>query len=56
MVPRLEFDSVAEQLRQVVAFMHRQFGMTIDGAGLSQPPPPPPPHNHHLMSSSSHRK
>ncbi|KAK9147697.1 hypothetical protein Scep_006454 [Stephania cephalantha] len=42
MVPRSEFDSVAEQLRQVVAFMQRQFGMTMDGAGL--PPPPPPPH------------
>ncbi|KAK9118509.1 hypothetical protein Scep_016602 [Stephania cephalantha] len=44
MVPRSEFDSVAEQLRQVVAFMQRQFGMTMDGAGLSQPPLPPPPH------------
>ncbi|KAK9132327.1 hypothetical protein Scep_011855 [Stephania cephalantha] len=30
MVPRSEFDSVADQLRQVVAFMHRQFGMTMD--------------------------
>ncbi|KAK9157967.1 hypothetical protein Scep_004541 [Stephania cephalantha] len=37
MVPRSEFDSVAEQLRHVVAFMQRQFGMTMDGAGLSQP-------------------
>ncbi|KAK9098503.1 hypothetical protein Syun_025548 [Stephania yunnanensis] len=49
MVPRSEFDSVVEQLRQVVAFMQRQFGMTIDGAGLSQPqpqPPPPPPSPH----------
>ncbi|KAK9089229.1 hypothetical protein Scep_028311 [Stephania cephalantha] len=47
MVPRSEFDSVAEQLRHVVAFMQRQFGMTMDGAGLSQPqPPPPPPHEH----------
>ncbi|KAK9111429.1 hypothetical protein Scep_018948 [Stephania cephalantha] len=44
MVPRLEFDTVVEQLRQVVAFMQRQFGMTMDGAGLSQPQPPPPPH------------
>ncbi|KAK9150851.1 hypothetical protein Syun_009160 [Stephania yunnanensis] len=48
MVPRLELDSVVEQLQQVVAFMQRQFGMTIDGADLSQPqpqpPPPPPPH------------
>ncbi|KAK9112101.1 hypothetical protein Scep_019620 [Stephania cephalantha] len=47
MVPRSEFDSVAEQLRHVMAFMQRQFGMTMDGAGLSQPqPPPPPPHEH----------
>ncbi|KAK9125527.1 hypothetical protein Scep_014373 [Stephania cephalantha] len=38
-----EFDSVAERLGQVVAFMQRQFGMTMDGAGLSQPQPPPPP-------------
>ncbi|KAK9098069.1 hypothetical protein Syun_025114 [Stephania yunnanensis] len=50
MVPRSEFDGVAEQLRQVVAFMQRQFGMTMDGASLSQPqpqppPPPPPPHD-----------
>ncbi|KAK9157678.1 hypothetical protein Scep_004252 [Stephania cephalantha] len=37
MVPRSEFDIVAEQLRKVVAFMHQQFGMTMDGAGLSQP-------------------
>ncbi|KAK9157987.1 hypothetical protein Scep_004561 [Stephania cephalantha] len=50
MVPRSEFDSFAEQLRQVVAFMQRQFGMTIDTTCLShpqpqpQPPPPPPPH------------
>ncbi|KAK9125240.1 hypothetical protein Scep_014086 [Stephania cephalantha] len=45
MVPRSEFDSVPEQLRQVVAFMQMQLGMTMDGAGLSQPPPPPPlPH------------
>ncbi|KAK9083595.1 hypothetical protein Scep_030066 [Stephania cephalantha] len=43
MVPHLEFDNVVEQLRQVVVFMQRQFGMTMDGAGLSQPPPPPPP-------------
>ncbi|KAK9132859.1 hypothetical protein Scep_012387 [Stephania cephalantha] len=48
MVPRSEFNSVAEQLRHVVAFMQRQFRMTMDGAGLSQPqpPPPPPPHEH----------
>ncbi|KAK9151438.1 hypothetical protein Syun_009747 [Stephania yunnanensis] len=37
MVPRTEFDIVAEQLRKVMAFMHQQFGMTMDGAGLSQP-------------------
>ncbi|KAK9136479.1 hypothetical protein Syun_015809 [Stephania yunnanensis] len=42
-VPRSEFDSVVEQLRQVVAFMQRQFDMTMDEAGLSQPQPPPPP-------------
>ncbi|KAK9092847.1 hypothetical protein Syun_027758 [Stephania yunnanensis] len=47
MVPRSEFDSVTKQLPHVVVFMQRQFGMTMDGAGLSQPqppPPPPPPH------------
>ncbi|KAK9148201.1 hypothetical protein Scep_006958 [Stephania cephalantha] len=48
MVPRSKFDSVDEQLRQVVAFMQRQFGMTMDGAGLSQPPPPPPPPHEQL--------
>ncbi|KAK9107205.1 hypothetical protein Syun_023216 [Stephania yunnanensis] len=37
MAPRSEFDTAAEQLRQVVAFMQRQFGMTMDGAGISQP-------------------
>ncbi|KAK9139624.1 hypothetical protein Scep_009305 [Stephania cephalantha] len=42
MVPRVKFDDVAKQLRQVVAFMQRQFGITKDGVGLSQPPPPPP--------------
>ncbi|KAK9158424.1 hypothetical protein Scep_004998 [Stephania cephalantha] len=47
MVPRSEFDSVTKKLRHVVAFMQRQFGMTMDRAGLSQPqPPPPPPHEH----------
>ncbi|KAK9089320.1 hypothetical protein Scep_028402 [Stephania cephalantha] len=45
MVPRAEFDIVAEQLRKVMAFMHQQFGMTMDGASLSQPQPPPPPHD-----------
>ncbi|KAK9170098.1 hypothetical protein Syun_002238 [Stephania yunnanensis] len=46
MVPCSEFDNVAEQLRQVVVLMQRQFGITIDEAGLSQPPPlPPPPHD-----------
>ncbi|KAK9087518.1 hypothetical protein Syun_029912 [Stephania yunnanensis] len=43
MVPRAEIDIVVEQLRKVMAFMHQQFGMTMDGAGLSQPQPPPPP-------------
>ncbi|KAK9121092.1 hypothetical protein Syun_018709 [Stephania yunnanensis] len=43
MVPRAEFDIVSDQLRKVMAFMHQQFGMTMDGAGLSQPQPPPPP-------------
>ncbi|KAK9128654.1 hypothetical protein Syun_017451 [Stephania yunnanensis] len=45
-VPRSEFDSIAEQLRQVVAFMQRQLKMTMDGACLSQPQPPPPPPPH----------
>ncbi|KAK9166818.1 hypothetical protein Scep_002009 [Stephania cephalantha] len=40
MVPHSEFDNVVEQLRQVVEFMQMQFGMTMDGADLSQPPPP----------------
>ncbi|KAK9157506.1 hypothetical protein Scep_004080 [Stephania cephalantha] len=53
MVPRSEFDSVAEQLRQVVAFMQRQFGMTMDGASLSHHDHH---HHHHLMSSSSSRR
>ncbi|KAK9118864.1 hypothetical protein Scep_016957 [Stephania cephalantha] len=35
MVPRLEFDSVAEQLRQVLAFMQRQFGMTMESRPIS---------------------
>ncbi|KAK9114741.1 hypothetical protein Syun_021538 [Stephania yunnanensis] len=43
MVPRAKFDIVAEQLRKVMAFMHQHLGMTMDGAGLSQPQPPPPP-------------
>ncbi|KAK9166487.1 hypothetical protein Scep_001678 [Stephania cephalantha] len=46
MVPRSEFDSVVEQLRLVVAFVQRQFAMTMDGAGLSQPQPQPPPPPH----------
>ncbi|KAK9082427.1 hypothetical protein Syun_031169 [Stephania yunnanensis] len=46
MVPRAEFHIFAEKLRKVMAFMHQQFGMTKDGAGLSRPqPPPPPPHD-----------
>ncbi|KAK9083550.1 hypothetical protein Scep_030021 [Stephania cephalantha] len=43
MVPRSEFDNVVDQLRYVVAFMQKQFGMIMDEVGLSQPPPPPPP-------------
>ncbi|KAK9170099.1 hypothetical protein Syun_002239 [Stephania yunnanensis] len=44
MVPCSKFDNVNEQLQQVVVFMQRSFGMTMDEAGLSQPPPPPLPH------------
>ncbi|KAK9135556.1 hypothetical protein Syun_014886 [Stephania yunnanensis] len=46
-VPRSEFDVVAEQLRKVMEFMHQHLGMSMDGVGLSQqqPPPPPPPHD-----------
>ncbi|KAK9121030.1 hypothetical protein Syun_018647 [Stephania yunnanensis] len=47
MMPRSEFDIVVDQLQQVLAFMQRQFRMTMDGAGLSQLRPPPPPHDHH---------
>ncbi|KAK9140378.1 hypothetical protein Scep_010059 [Stephania cephalantha] len=32
MVPRAVFDIVADQLRKVMAFMHQQFGMTMDEA------------------------
>ncbi|KAK9111687.1 hypothetical protein Scep_019206 [Stephania cephalantha] len=52
MVPRSEFNSVAEQLRHVVAFMQRQFGMTMDGATYLNHSH----HHHHLMSISSRRK
>ncbi|KAK9087498.1 hypothetical protein Syun_029892 [Stephania yunnanensis] len=46
MVPRAEFDVVAEKLRKVMEFMHQHLGMNMDGAGLSrQQPPPPPPHD-----------
>ncbi|KAK9163163.1 hypothetical protein Syun_004065 [Stephania yunnanensis] len=52
MVPRAEFNVVAEQLQKVMEFMHQHLGMNMDGAGLSQqqqppppPPPSPPPHN-----------
>ncbi|KAK9107994.1 hypothetical protein Syun_024005 [Stephania yunnanensis] len=47
MVPRAEFNVVAEQLRKVMEFMHQHLGMNMDGAGLSQqqPPPPPPPND-----------
>ncbi|KAK9142705.1 hypothetical protein Syun_012105 [Stephania yunnanensis] len=43
MVLRSELDTIAEQIRQVVAFMQRQFEMTMDGVDISQPQPPPPP-------------
>ncbi|KAK9134995.1 hypothetical protein Syun_014325 [Stephania yunnanensis] len=48
MVPRAEFNVVAEQLRKVMEFMHQHLGMNMDGACLSQqqPPPPPPPLPH----------
>ncbi|KAK9114525.1 hypothetical protein Syun_021322 [Stephania yunnanensis] len=42
MVPRAEFDIVAEQLRKVMAFMHQHLGMTMDGESISQLHPPPP--------------
>ncbi|KAK9087495.1 hypothetical protein Syun_029889 [Stephania yunnanensis] len=44
-VPRADFDIVVEQLRKVMAFMHQQLGMTMDGVGLTQAQPPPPPHD-----------
>ncbi|KAK9121238.1 hypothetical protein Syun_018855 [Stephania yunnanensis] len=49
-VPRPEFNVVAEQLRKVMEFMQQHLGMNMDEAGLSQqqpppPPPPPPPHD-----------
>ncbi|KAK9085273.1 hypothetical protein Sjap_025684 [Stephania japonica] len=49
-VPRAEFDVVAEQLRKVMNFMHQHLGMDMDEIGLAQqqpppPPPPPPPHD-----------
>ncbi|KAK9102889.1 hypothetical protein Sjap_020143 [Stephania japonica] len=45
LVPRAEFNVVAEQLRKVMEFMQQHLGMNMDGTGLSQqqPPPPPPP-------------
>ncbi|KAK9121765.1 hypothetical protein Syun_019382 [Stephania yunnanensis] len=50
MVPRAEFNVVAEQLRKVMEFMQQHLGMNMDKACLSQqqpppPPPPPPPHD-----------
>ncbi|KAK9160824.1 hypothetical protein Syun_007165 [Stephania yunnanensis] len=49
MVPRAEFNVVAEQLRKVMEFMQQHLGMNMDEASLSQeqppPPPPPPPHD-----------
>ncbi|KAK9087640.1 hypothetical protein Syun_030034 [Stephania yunnanensis] len=49
-VPRAEFDVVAEQLRKVMHFMQQRLGMDMDEIDLSQhqpppPPPPPPPHD-----------
>ncbi|KAK9116379.1 hypothetical protein Sjap_015326 [Stephania japonica] len=42
-VPRAEFDVVAEQLRKVMNFMHQHLGMDMDEIGLAQQQPPPPP-------------
>ncbi|KAK9100344.1 hypothetical protein Scep_023774 [Stephania cephalantha] len=53
MVPRAEFDIVADQLRKVMAFMHKQFGMTMDAASLSQPQPPPPPPPPHMTKNNA---
>ncbi|KAK9110653.1 hypothetical protein Sjap_018713 [Stephania japonica] len=54
MVPRAEFNVVAEQLRKVMEFMQQHLGMNMDGAGLSQqqppPPPAPPPHDQQQLS------
>ncbi|KAK9138152.1 hypothetical protein Sjap_008746 [Stephania japonica] len=55
MVPRAEFNVVAEQLRKVMEFMQsKDLGMNMDGAGLSQqqppPPPAPPPHDQQQLS------
>ncbi|KAK9129848.1 hypothetical protein Sjap_010335 [Stephania japonica] len=49
-VPRAEFNVVAEQLRKVMNFMYQRLGMDMDEIGLAQqqpppPPPPPPPHD-----------
>ncbi|KAK9169358.1 hypothetical protein Syun_001498 [Stephania yunnanensis] len=49
-VPRAEFDVVAEQLRKVMNFMQHRLGMDMDEIDLAQhqpppPPPPPPPHD-----------
>ncbi|KAK9098629.1 hypothetical protein Syun_025674 [Stephania yunnanensis] len=49
-VPRPEFNVVAEQLRKVMEFMQQHLGMNMDETGLAQqqpppPPPPPPPHD-----------
>ncbi|KAK9114323.1 hypothetical protein Syun_021120 [Stephania yunnanensis] len=42
-VPRPEFNVVAEQLRKVMEFMQHHLGMNMDEVGLAQQPPPPPP-------------
>ncbi|KAK9146369.1 hypothetical protein Sjap_006272 [Stephania japonica] len=52
-VPRAEFDVVAEQLRKVMNFMHQHLGMDMDEIGLAQqqpppPPPTPPPHDQRM--------
>ncbi|KAK9157759.1 hypothetical protein Scep_004333 [Stephania cephalantha] len=47
MVPRAEFNVVAEQLRKVMEFMHQHLGMNMDGASLSQSNNHHHHHHHH---------
>ncbi|KAK9155921.1 hypothetical protein Sjap_003401 [Stephania japonica] len=59
-VPRAEFDVVAEQLRKVMNFMHQRLGMDMDEIGLAQqqpppPPPPPPPHDQQRTTCRANR-